>query len=219
LDSAKAELEASQLDYDRILTTTAAENVLEARARVATARMMLDNSQQTYDQLRIGENSLTVDAAGKAVEQAEAAEKQAKAGLSQAQAALDLLDLQISKAAVTAPISGTVLSLNLDEGEMVSPGSTVIVLGQLEEVTLTVYVPEDQYGRISLGQPVSVTVDSFSNRTFTGTVRHISDEAEFTPRNVQTEAGRKTTVYAVEISLSNADGSLKPGMSADATID
>lgn len=219
LDSAKAELEASQLDYDRILTTTAAENVLEARARVATAQMLLDNSRATYDQLMIGEESLAVEAANKAVEMAESAVKQAETGLAQAQAALDLLNLQLEKTTVTAPISGTVLAMNVDEGEMVGAGSLVMVLGQLDEVTLTVYVPEDQYGRISLGQPASVMVDSFASRTFTGTVRHIADQAEFTPRNVQTTAGRKTTVYAVKISLANTDGSLKPGMSADVTID
>ncbi len=219
LDSARAELEARQLEYDRMLTTTAAEDVLEARARVSTARMMLDNSQATYDSLRVGEDSPMIDAADLAVEQAAAVVAQAEAGLAQAQAALDLLQLQLDKAVVTAPISGTLVSVNVDQGEMVAAGSLVMVMAQLDQVTLTVYIPEDQYGRISLGQSAKVTVDSFPNRTFDGTVQYIADQAEYTPRNVQTSEGRKTTVYAVKVVLENTDGSLKPGMSADVTLD
>lgn len=219
LDSARAELEARQLEYDRMLTTTAAEDVLEARARVSTARMMLDNAQAAYDALLVGEDSLQIVAADLAVDQAASQVSQAEAGLAQAQAALDLLQLQLDKAEVTAPISGTVLSLNLDQGEMVAAGSLVMVLSPLERMTLTVYIPEDQYGRISLGQRAQVRVDSFPNRTFDGTVQQIAGQAEYTPRNVQTSEGRKTTVYAVKIVLENADRSLKPGMSADVTLD
>lgn len=219
LDSATAELEASQLDYDRILTSTSAGNVLEARARVTTARMLADNAQAVLDALLTGEDSLTVAAAEKAVEQADAVLAQAQAGLTQAQAALDLLQLQMNRTEVKAPISGTILALNLSKGELVAAGSQVIVLAQLDEVTLTVYIPEDQYGRISLGQKARVTVDSFANRSFDGTVQYIADEAEYTPRNVSTTDARKTTVYAVKINLKNTDGSLKPGMSADVILD
>jgi multidrug resistance efflux pump len=88
----------------------------------------------------------------------------------------------------------------------------------LDEVKLTVYVTEDQFGKIKLGDPASVTVDSFPDKAFTGEVVYISDEAEFTPRNIQTAESRSTTVYAVEIRLPNPDHSLKPGMPADATI-
>ena len=80
---------------------------------------------------------------------------------------------------------------------------------------LLVYLPEDQYGQVSLGDSVNITVDSFSNRAFSGEVIHIADEAEYTPKNVQTESGRKATVYAVKIQVENADHKLKPGMPAD----
>jgi multidrug resistance efflux pump len=85
----------------------------------------------------------------------------------------------------------------------------------LDELNLTVYVPEDQYGQIRIGQEVSISVDSYSDRVFTGEVMKIADEAEFTPRNVQTVEGRKSTVYAVKINLPNAEETLKPGMPAD----
>jgi hypothetical protein len=70
-----------------------------------------------------------------------------------------------------------------------------------------------------LGSNAVVTVDSYPDESFVGTVTYISDEAEFTPRNIQTADSRSTTVYAVEISLANQDHKLKPGMPADAVID
>ena len=68
---------------------------------------------------------------------------------------------------------------------------------------------------VRLGQEVSIAVDSYPDQVFKGQVMDIADEAEFTPRNVQTVEGRKSTVYAVKISVPNADQSLKPGMPAD----
>jgi HlyD family secretion protein len=219
LDVAAAELEARQLEYNRMLSTSSAETVLEARARAAVAQTTLDNALDEYDNLQTDEQSLSAQAAEMAVSQAETAVTQAEAGLAQAEAALAVLDLQIEKSVVKAPAAGTLLSLSLDAGEVVGAGSIVMVLGQLDEVTLTVYIPEDRYGQVKLGQQVSVAVDSFPGRAFSGTVRYIADEAEFTPRNVQTTEGRKTTVYAVKISLENSDQALKPGMSADITFD
>jgi multidrug resistance efflux pump len=143
---------------------------------------------------------------------------QAGAGLAQAKAALQLLEVQQKKTEIVAPVAGVVLARNLEAGEVVGAGSAGIVLGELDEVELTVYIPEDRYGQVQLGQAVEVTVDSFAGETFSGTVVHIADEAEFTPRNVQTVDGRKSTVYAVVIRLPNPDWNLKPGMPADAVI-
>ncbi len=83
---------------------------------------------------------------------------------------------------------------------------------------LTVYIPEDKYGQIQLGQSVTVTVDSFPDEVFQGQVIRIADEAEFTPRNVQTVEGRLATVYAVDILVPNSNLKLKPGMPADIVI-
>ena len=88
----------------------------------------------------------------------------------------------------------------------------------LEHLTLTVYVPEDRYGQILLGESYPVTVDSFPSEIFTGTVSHIADRAEFTPRNVQTTDSRKTTVFAVKLDLAQNGGKLKPGMPADVNL-
>jgi HlyD family secretion protein len=215
LDAAKADLDTVQMEYDRMLSSEAATAVLDARAHVAVAQNRLDVAMDTLAGLQTGVDSLQVKAAQSAVTQAEKAVTQAEANLIQAQSALNLIDLQLKKCVVTAPSAGTVLSLNFKAGEVVSAGSVVLTLGSLEELNLTVYVPEDQYGQIRLGQEVSISVDSFPDQVFKGQVQYISDEAEFTPRNVQTVEGRKSTVFAVKISVPNTDQALKPGMPAD----
>jgi HlyD family secretion protein len=108
-----------------------------------------------------------------------------------------------------------VLTRNIEPGEFVQPGATAFVLGKLSDLTITVYIPEDRYGEIHLGQEATVTVDSFPGVTFTATVIQIANTAEFTPRNVQTVEGRSSTVFAIKLSVDNADGKLKIGMPAD----
>lgn len=214
-DSIWADLNAIQRNYDGILSTDAAENVLKARAEVAVARSRLDNARDQLVLLQQGEDSLQIEAAFAAIEQAKTAVTQAEANLAQAQAALELLEIQIEKTIVYAPMDGIILSRNLELGETVTPGVPVMVIGQLNEVDLVVYIPEAEYGKIYLEQKVSITVDSFPEETFTGQVVHISDQAEFTPRNVQTVEGRRATVYAIELRVPNPEGKLKPGMPAD----
>ncbi len=219
LDSATDELKAAQSAYDGMLTSTAAQSVLEARARVGAAQGRLDNAQDRLNTLQTGGESLQLEAAQTGLKQADAAVTQAQSGLAQAQAALKVLDLQIGKCTVRAPQAGAVTARDLDVGELVVPGGTVMVISQLDPVTVTVYVPEDRYGQIDLGQAVTISVDSFPGQTFAGTVRWISSEAEFTPRNVQTVSGRKATVYAVKVEVSNDSGLLKPGMPADVDLE
>jgi HlyD family secretion protein len=116
---------------------------------------------------------------------------------------------------ITSPISGTILERLIEPGEIAAPGSPLLVVGDLNALTLTIYVPEDKYGQISLGQTYPVTVDSFPKLVFNGRVSQIANRAEFTPRNVQTTDSRKTTVFAVKLDLVAAGGKLKPGMPAD----
>lgn len=215
VDSSKAELDAAKLTYDRMLSTTAADAVLEARARLAAAQDRYNQSLDMLTALQTAEQSLQVKAASAAVTQAETAVAQAEANQAQAQAALDLVKLQQPRTVVSAPTPGVVLSSNFSTGELISAGSVVLTLADLDTLSLTVYLPEDQYGQVSLGQNVTITVDSIPNRKFTGTVEYISDQAEFTPRNVQTAEGRQSTVYAIKINVPNPDQALKPGMPAD----
>ncbi len=217
-DAAKTELNSAQDAYNQMLTTDAASRVLTARAQVAVARDRLTNTQVALSSLQTGDQSLQIASARTGLEQANSAVAQAQASLAQAQAALQLVNIGLSKTVVTSPISGTVLSQPMNAGEIAAAGATVIEVGNLDQVTLDVYIPENEYGRVQLGQEADVAVDSFPGQTFAGKVTYISDQAEFTPRTVQTVASRSTTVYKVEITLPNPQHDLKPGMPADATI-
>jgi len=141
-----------------------------------------------------------------------------EAQVQQAQAALDALLVLRDKLTIAAPVGGLVLERSIHEGELAAPGATLLTLGDLDEVTLTVYVPEDRLGQVLIGQQVEVRVDSFPERVFVGTVVAIAHEAEFTPRNVQTQEERVNMVFAVDVSIPNPDHALKPGLPADATI-
>ena len=214
-DAAKAELEDAQQVYDDLLTTDAANQVLDARAALSVAREYYEVAQDRLSALQTGEDSLRVAAAVAAVEQAKAAAQQAQDGAKQAESNLALLDTQIAKLIVSAPTDGVILTRNVEPGEFVQPGATAFVLGRLSDLTITVYVPEDRYGEISLGRAATMTVDSFPNLTFQAAVTQIADKAEFTPRNVQTVEGRSSTVYAVKLKVQDPEGKLKPGMPAD----
>jgi multidrug resistance efflux pump len=231
-DAAEAELESAQAEYDNLLSDVGAEDLLEARARVVVAYERYQIALDQVDQLRVGEEALevimaelTVAQAEAMVTQAEALLSQAQAGVdqasqavSQAQAALDVVEIQIENLTVTAPADGVVLARSVEVGELVQPGVTVLTIGQLSDLTITVYVSEDQYGQIGLGQSAEVSVDSFPDEIFDATVTRIANQAEYTPRNVQTEEDRRTTVFAIELSVEGAGGMLKPGMPADVTF-
>jgi multidrug resistance efflux pump len=141
-----------------------------------------------------------------------------EAEVEQARAGLDSLIVLRDKQIIVAPVGGVVLEVNIHTGELAVPGGTMLTLGHLDRVTLTVYVPEDRLGQVKIGQKVTVSVDSFPGRTFEGTVVLIADKAEFTPRNVQTQEERVNMVFAVEVRIPNPDHALKPGVPADAVI-
>jgi HlyD family secretion protein len=214
-DSTLNELEAAQAAYDNLLTTSAADELNQSRADLAVAQARYDLAVSCHEILLIGDQSRSVAAAQSAVSQAEAVLEQARAAEKQAEANLNLINVQLKKCIISSPLDGVVLARNLETGEVVTPGSAMIVIGKLDPLTLTAYLPEDQYGRVTLGQSVKVTVDSFPGETFSGKVTLIADQAEFTPRNVQTTEGRQGTVFGIQIEVKNPDMKLKPGMPAD----
>jgi len=115
----------------------------------------------------------------------------------------------------TAPVDGVILSRAVEPGEVALTGGALLVVGDLRNLTVTVYLPEDEYGTVKVGEAARVTVDSFPGRAFSGTVQRIADKGEYTPRNVQTPAGRRAVVFAVKVAVENTGGELKPGMPAD----
>ncbi len=215
MDAAETELDDAQAAYDEAAAEETVADILQARAQVAAAQGRYDAALDRLSQLRNGEQSLQVRAAQAVVAQAEAAVTQAEAVVAQAQAELNAIDAQMEKLVISAPVSGVVISRSLEPGEVIAAGGVAMTVGELDRLTITVYLPEDRYGEIGLDDQATVTVDSFPGETFQARVTRIADQAEFTPRNVQTQEGRRTTVFAVELSVTNTDGRLKPGMPAD----
>jgi multidrug resistance efflux pump len=214
-EAAEAELEAANEAYDVALDDEAADEVLAARAVVAVARSRLETAHERLASLRTGDESLPVRVAQAALAQAQAARDHAAGVLAQAQAELALVEAQMDRLTIQAPIAGVVVTRSVEPGEVVIAGGVVMAIGDLQRLTITTYIPESRYGEIALGASATVTVDSFPGETFRAEVVRIADQAEFTPRNVQTEEGRRTTVFAVELSVENPEGKLKPGMPAD----
>ena len=228
-DSAKSELESAQLEYDQLLTDQEYKDVLEARARVSVAKQRLEIAQDHLASLQTGENDLSVQVAQAQVAQAEAALTQAQAAVTQAQvgitqaektvaetqASLDMAQIQLDKLSVKAPVAGVIMTRSIEVGELARAGASAMTIGQLDELTVKVYIPESSYGQINLGDVATMTTNSFPDETFDATVIRIADKAEYTPRNVQTSEDRATTVYAIELSVTSPDGKLKPGMQVD----
>jgi HlyD family secretion protein len=212
----KDALDNAQSAYDSAVRRQELESTLEqAKANLQKATKNLEDVQNGPKAQDVAILKAKIAAIQATPKQADAAVEQSKGSLNQVQASLDLINLQLTKTVVSALNSGVVLSRGIEPGDMVQAGTVVMTVGELDVLDLTVYVPEDLYGNIKLGEQAKVSVDSFPGRTFMATVSYISDKAEFTPRNVQTVEGRKTTVYAVRLTISNPDQLLKPGMPAD----
>jgi multidrug efflux pump subunit AcrA (membrane-fusion protein) len=212
-------LYAAQQEYDHALWTynlwSGKNN--QQQIDVKTAALQLAKARQAEDQALVKaltSGQIPDDATGTVIAQIQ----QAKLNIRLAQANLDLLDNQIKKTAIRAALDGVVMTRNADPGSVVNAGTVLFTLGRLDELTITVYVPEDRIGQVRLDQSANVTVDSFPGIFFNASVSYISDQAEYTPRNVQTVAGRKSTVFAVKLQLQDPDGKLKPGMPADVTF-
>jgi HlyD family secretion protein len=200
-----------------------------AKNVLAALRALRDHPLAAISQVHLAEAQYQLAAAGVAVAGAKLDELKAgptaaevgvaEAQVAQAQAAVAALQTRIDKMTLRSPIAGVVTSRSAHAGEAALAGATLLTVANLDEVRLTIYIPEDELGRVYLGQEVGVEVDSFPGRTFTGTVTYISQQAEFTPKNVQTEKERVNMVFAVKVRLPNPEHLLKPGMPADAIIE
>lgn len=172
--------------------------------QIAQARAALGEAQAWYEQVVAGPRKETIE--------------QARAERMRAEEALRLAETRLSYAAIAAPLTGIVLSDHVEPGEYVTPGAPIVTIGDLENVWLRGYIDETDLGRVKLGQPVAVTTDTYPDKTYEGVLSFISSEAEFTPKNVQTDKERVKLVYRVKIDIPNPDFELKPGMPADAKI-
>jgi len=130
----------------------------------------------------------------------------------------ELADLRVKWCTVASPLTGTVLVKYHEPGEWVNVGARLFTLADLREVWCLVYVPQPMLGKISLGQKVTAIYTDSPGKVFGGTITHIGNEAEFTPKNVQTRQERTRLVYAVKASFPNDGGFLKPGMTLEVQL-
>jgi multidrug resistance efflux pump len=209
LAQAQAELDGARAYLNTLLGIRANPLALQAQLHVAEAKY-----RQAEAQVAIAQATLDELEAGPTAEEVALAEAQVR----QAEAAVRLVDAQIAQLTLTAPLDGIVATRSAQVGETAKAGVPLLTIANLDEVTLVLYIPENRVGQVRLGQEVEVRVDSFPERVFGGQVASIAGQAEFTPRNVQTQEERVNLVFAVRVRIPNPDGALKPGMPADAVI-
>ncbi len=227
-------MQMGELNYNLAVTLETQNNAI-AQANLNTARRLSSDlgwmvAEPLSIRAQVAQAKAQYLQAAAAVEVARAALRKAEAGvapaevearraqLRQAESTAQLLRLQLERATLRAPVGGIVLVRSIHEGELATPGLPLLTLGDLDTVRLTIYLPENLYGRLQLGQQVQIRVDSFPGRLFWGEVVYISPRAEFTPKDVQTEKERIHLVYAVRVRVPNPEHLLKPGMPADAAI-
>ena len=209
VQAAEAVVKGAQVQLEHLLAMKEKPLVLNAQVNAAwaeyqTAQAAVEMAQAGLEALEAGPTEEEV-----AVAQAEVA---------RAKAALGVLEVQLEKLTLRSPTGGLVTGRTVQVGEMAVPGASLMTVADLDEVTLTVYIPEDEIGRVKVGQAAEVSVDSFPGKVFEGRVSYIASEAEFTPKNVQTKEERVNMVFAVKVKAPNPEHQLKPGMPADAVI-
>ena len=209
LKQAEANLVAAEADVKRMRVLAAKGSVTVKQRDDAEARYTVTLAQyQSFEQ-----------ALRKIKQLARPEEiKAAEARLAQAQAGADLLRKTIADCTILSPVAGIVTHRPVEAGELITPGAAVVTITELARIYLMIYVTEKELGRVKLGQSVEVGIDSFPGRSFEGKVTYISPQAEFTPKNIQTNEDRVKLVFGVKIELPNPDGALKPGLPADAVI-
>ena len=194
----------SQQDRDVAEMTlhTSRADVAAAEKDVARAEANLALAKASAD---------TIDLQRQKLQALEESRRSATAQLEEAQANLD-------ERLILAPENGTIISRTAEVGDVVSPGSPIFQVIDMNRLYVKVYIAERDIGRLRLGDRGEVFVDAFPGRSFTARVSRISDQAEFTPKNVETAEERLKLVFGVELALVNPDGLLKPGMPADCVI-
>jgi HlyD family secretion protein len=207
---AETDLQQKKLDNDRAQQLFAKDEVsAQDRDRAVTAlkraETILIAAQQRYNEAVEGSRKEDI-----AISQA---------NLSQANANLGLSQVNLSYTVLRAPTDGVVTVRQAELGEVVSPGSPVVALADLDHIWLRAYVAETDLGRINWGQKVTVTTDTYPGKQYNGRISFISSNAEFTPKSVQTTKERVTLVYRIKIDIDNLNHELKPGMPADARIE
>ena len=127
-------------------------------------------------------------------------------------------DLKLNWCRVTAPINGVVVTKFREQGEVVSVGTSLLSVADPYDIWAYFYVPHDMLYRLKIGQRITGILPEAPDKTFSGRIVKVNEEAEFTPKNVQTRAERTRLVYGVKVRFDNPDLMLKAGMTIESTL-
>jgi HlyD family secretion protein len=242
LEVARAMLMSAQARLSKLLAGSRPEEIREAEAALNQAKFDLENKQAHYERMKpLFERGVipmeTLDNAEAGFKIAKASFQRAtenyllvkegprkediedgRAQVDQARASVKLNETQLSYTTLYSPISGVVLVKSGEIGEVVNPGTSIVTLADIENVWLKAYIPETDLSKVKWGQEVIVNTDLRPKKEYKGKISFISSQAEFTPKQIQTEKERVTLVYRIKVDISNPDHELKPGMPADGKI-
>lgn len=212
--AAQSELDAAAADLQRfeaLLNANAGSRKQRddaaTRRDVAAARL-----KAVQDRARAADEALARVRAGSRPEEIAAA----RARVSAADAEIAALKKSVADAEVRSPVGGVVTSKIARAGELVAPGTPIVLVTDLDNAWANVYVDEPVVPTLKLGQAVTLVTDA--GQRLTGTITFISPKAEFTPRNVQTAEERSKLVYRIKVTADNREGILKVGMPVEAEI-
>lgn len=235
---ARAALAQAQAQLDLMLAGSRDEDVRRAREQVREAKAVAEAAaadwvriesvfkshsatRKQYDEAKANAERTAAIAAAAEQQLARLVNGNRSEDIRAARAMVDLAQARLAQAekaladcAVMAPTNGTVTIRSTEEGEYVAVGSPLATLAHLDEVWLSIYIPETRLSGVKIGQTAFVTIDGDKQR-YPGTITFIASEAEFTPKNVQTPDERTKLVYRVKITLPNKDRLFKAGMPAD----
>ena len=240
VDSAQSELDRAKKDWDRSQTLFKDDDISAAqfdqyRNRWESAQAALKSMTEREALVLAGPRAEVIKAQQGQVERARAAVKIAEANslemkrreqdlgtrraeIARSTASIAMIDSQLADTIVASPVDGVVLVKAADVGEVLAPGTTVVTVGDIDHPWLRGYVNETDLGKIKLGAKAKVTTDSYPGKVYQGRVTFISSEAEFTPKQIQTEQERVKLVYRIKIEMDNPRRELKENMPADAEI-
>ena len=240
VESAQAEYDRAQKDWERAQTLYKNDDISTAqfdqfRSRYESSEAALKQARERQALVVEGPRAEQIDAAAAQVQRSRASVKMAEANaleikrrgqeitfrrseIERAKASLALIDTQLADTVAASPVDGVVLVKAANVGEVLAAGTTVVTVGDIDHPWLRAYINETDLGRVKLGSKAKVTTDSFPGKAYEGRVSFIASEAEFTPKQIQTEEERVKLVYRIKIDLENPNRELKSNMPADAEI-
>jgi len=214
--AAEATVRSAEADLDRVRLDFARQHDLRAKNVIA------DRDFETAQaQLKVAEAHATETAERlKLVREGPRTEtiQQARARVAQASASVDLAKIHVAQTQLFSPLTGAVLSHNIEPGEYVSPGTPIVTVADTLHTWVRAYVNQTDLSRVRLGQKLVVHTDTAPGKNFEGTVSFISSEAEFTPKTVQTTKERVKLVFRIKVDVANPQDELKAGMPADVVL-